>query len=75
MESAHQKNNTLLALKYLSLAEISGDVSALEKAKKLLGTAYLQSPGLANAVGYVSAVLDTDLAGAELLLEFALSKE
>ena len=75
MESAYGKNKHIPALNYLALAETAKDISALEKAEKLLESSYLQSPGLANAVGYVSAVLGKNLSRAEMLLEFALSKE
>ena len=75
LEKAPQKNRAFLALGYLNLAEAAADVSAFEKAKTLLGTDYLQNPVLANAVGYVSAVVGKDLQTAEMLLEFALAKE
>ena len=75
LERAPQKNRAFLALGYLNLAEAAADVSAFEKAKKLLGAGYLQNPTLANAVGYVSAVVGKDLQTAEMLLEFALAKE
>ena len=75
LETAHQKNKHIPAINYLGLAEIARDPAALAHAEKLLGTGFLQSPGLANAVGYVSAVLGKNLSRAEMLLEFALSKE
>lgn len=75
MEVAHGKNKHIPALGYLSLAEIAKDPSALAKAEKMLGQSYLQSPGLANAVAYVSVVLGKNLSRAEMLLEYALSKE
>ena len=75
MEKVHGKNKHIPALSYLSLAEIAKDPAALAKAEKLLGSSYLQSPGLANAVAYVSVVLGKNLSRAEMLLEYALSKE
>ena len=74
-QSSSSKDNASLALKYLALAEMNKDMAALKKAKELLNTSYMQNPVFANAVGYVSLVLDHDISHAETLIEFALTRD
>ena len=58
----------------LSISEKLEDPAIFRMADKIL-TPHLNHPALANAVGYISAVLGQDLPRARKLLTFALSKE
>ena len=58
----------------VSMAEKNGDTAMFRMGEKML-MPYIKNPAIANAVGYVSAVLDLDLPRARKLLTYALKKE
>ncbi|MBR7104656.1 MAG: hypothetical protein IKC65_06915 [Lentisphaeria bacterium] len=63
------------ALERLSLAELSLNKADFFKAEKVLAPRVRQNMMIANAVAYVSAVLDVELKKAEELMTFVLSRE
>ncbi|MBQ9501307.1 MAG: hypothetical protein IJU70_04020 [Lentisphaeria bacterium] len=66
----------VVAMAYLSLAELHRDKAAFRAGEALIsGGREAQDPVLANAAGYVAAVLGIDLDRAEARIKFALSRE
>ena len=58
----------------LTLAEKLSDIALFRKAEKIVAP-HLNNPGVANAVGYISTELGTDLPRARKLIADALEKE
>ena len=71
-----KRDPAVIAMAYLSLAELHGDKAAFRAGEALIsGGREAQDPALANAAGYVAAVLGIDLDRAEARIRFALSRE
>jgi len=76
MRFVMNRDPAVVAMAYLSLAELHGDKAAFRAGEALIsGARAAQDPVLANAAGYVATVLGLDLDRAEERIKFALSRE
>jgi tetratricopeptide (TPR) repeat protein len=76
MRFVMSRDSAVVAMAYLSFAELHGDKAAFRAGEALIsGARAAQDPVLANAAGYVATVLGLDLDRAEERIKFALSRE